>query len=91
MDKHYSADLSIAVKDGPSVESKTYVDGDKMRSDVAMNGMAMEIIVRKDTKKIYQIMVAQKMAMEMAQRFCPQARPFLPIATSNSFVAGCHS
>jgi len=64
MDKHYSADLSIAVKDGPNVESKTYVDGDKMRSDVAMNGMAMEIIVRKDTKKIYQIMVAQKMAME---------------------------
>jgi hypothetical protein len=66
MDKHYSADVSVATKEGMNIQSKTYVDGDKMRSDVNMGGMAMSIIVRKDTKKIYQVMDAQKMIMEMA-------------------------
>jgi hypothetical protein len=64
MEKHYSADLAITTKDGMAIQSKTYVDGDKMRSDMTMNGMAMAIIVRKDTQKIYQVMEAQKMVME---------------------------
>jgi hypothetical protein len=65
MEKHYSADLAIATKNGMAIQSKTYVDGDKMRSDVTMNGMAMSIIVRKDTQKVYQVMEAQKMVMEI--------------------------
>lgn len=64
MEKHYSADLAITTKEGMEIQSKTYIDGDKMRSDVNLHGMAMSIIVRKDTKKIYQIMDAQKMVME---------------------------
>jgi len=64
MEKHYSADLTITMKSGMVIQSKTYVDGDKMRSDATMNGMAMAIIVRKDMKKIYQVMEAQKMVME---------------------------
>jgi|ERR1700683_1006461 len=65
MEKHYRADLAITTKEGMAIQSKTYVDGDKMRSDVTMNGMAMAIIVRKDKQKIYQLMEAQKMATVM--------------------------
>jgi outer membrane lipoprotein-sorting protein len=65
MEKHYSADLVITTKEGMAIQSKTYVDGDKMRSDVTMNGVAMAIIVRKDKRKIYQVMEDQKMVMEM--------------------------
>jgi hypothetical protein len=65
MEKHYSADLAITMKNGMAIQSRTYVDGDKMRSDVTMNGMAMAFIVRKDTQKIYQVMEAQKMVVEM--------------------------
>jgi hypothetical protein len=64
MEKHYSADLMITTKEGMAIQSKTYVDGDKMRSDVTMNGMEMAIIVRKDKQKIYQVLEAQKMVME---------------------------
>ena len=63
MDKHYSADLVVTMKGGMVVSSKAYIDGDKMRSDVNMGGMAMEIIVRKDTKKMYRVLEAQKMVM----------------------------
>jgi outer membrane lipoprotein-sorting protein len=66
MEKHYSADLAIITSAGVAVQSKTYVDGDKMRSDVTLNGMQMAIIVRKDKQKIYQVLDAQKMVMEMA-------------------------
>jgi outer membrane lipoprotein-sorting protein len=65
MEKHYSADLAITTKNGMAIQSKTYVDGDKMRSDVTMNGMAMAIIVRKDKQKIYRVLESQKMVMEM--------------------------
>jgi hypothetical protein len=65
MDKRYSADLTIITKDGMTIQSKTYVDGDKMRGQMSMNGMDMATIVRKDKQKIYQVMDAQKMSMEM--------------------------
>ena len=63
MEKQYSADVVISMKDGTTVDSKTYVDGDKMRSDVTMNGMQIAVIVRKDKLKIYQLLTEQKMAM----------------------------
>ncbi len=65
MEKQYSADLTITTKDGTAIQSKTYVDGDKMRSEMAMNGMEMATIIRKDKRKIYHVMVSQKMIMEM--------------------------
>jgi hypothetical protein len=65
MEKHYSANLAITIKNGMNIQSKTFIDDDKMRSDVTMNGMAMSIIVRKDEKKMFQVMDAQKMVMEL--------------------------
>ena len=65
MDKQYSADLMIMTKEGMAIKAKTYLDGDKMRSEMDMNGMEMATIVRKDKQKIYQVMVSQKMIMEM--------------------------
>ena len=41
MDKEYSADLTIIAKEGITIQSKTYVDGDKMRGQMSMNGMDM--------------------------------------------------
>jgi hypothetical protein len=65
MEKHYSADLAIRTGQGMAIQSKTFVDGDKMRSDVKMNGVTMAIIVRKDKQKMYQVLDTQKMIMEM--------------------------
>jgi hypothetical protein len=66
MDKQYSSDLMITTKNNMTIPSKTFVDGDKIRNDISMNGMAMTLIVRKDQQKIYQVLDAQKMVMEMA-------------------------
>ena len=63
MSQQYSADLTIATKGGLTVQSKTFVDGDKLRSTISMEGMEMATIVRKDEKKIYQLMPSQKMVM----------------------------
>jgi hypothetical protein len=65
MDKQYSTDLTITMKDGTAIPSKTYVDGDKLRNEMELNGTAVAIIVRKDKQKIYQVMMSQKMIMEM--------------------------
>jgi len=64
MEKQYSANMIITLKGGTVIGSKSFIDGDKLRSDVQMHGMAMSIIVRKDTKKIYQVMTEQKLVME---------------------------
>jgi hypothetical protein len=65
MEKQYSTEMTLTTKDGMSIQLKSYVDGDKMRSETTMNGMDMATIVRKDQQKIYQIMVSQKMVMEL--------------------------
>jgi hypothetical protein len=64
MQKQYSADVVITMKEGMTVNSKAYVDGDKMRSDTSMNGMSFSAIIRKDKQKIYQLLNDQKMATE---------------------------
>jgi hypothetical protein len=65
MDKQYSADMTIMTKGGMTVHTKTYVDGDKLRSNLSMGGIDMATIVRKDQQKVYQVIPAQKMVMEM--------------------------
>ena len=65
MDKPCSADLTITMKQGMTIHTKAYLDGDKMRSDMKMNGMDMTSIIRKDERKIYQVMVSQKMVLVM--------------------------
>ncbi len=65
LDKPSSADLTITMKKGTTIQAKAYLDGDKVRADLTMNGMAMTSIIRKDQQKIYQVLAAQKMVMEM--------------------------
>jgi hypothetical protein len=63
--KQYSADVVNTNKKGHTIESKMYVDSGKLRSDANANGMSMSLIVRPDLKKIYSVMVAQKMVMQI--------------------------
>ena len=65
MDKAYTADLTITTKDGKVIQTATAVDGDKMRGAISLGGMQMTTIVRKDEKKMFAVMDAQKMVMAM--------------------------
>ena len=65
MDKQYSADLMIMMKDGTTMRGKTYIDGDKIRSEMTTSGMETVNIIRQDEKKMYMLIVASKMAVEM--------------------------
>jgi outer membrane lipoprotein-sorting protein len=65
MNQPSSADLTVMTKGGMTIEAKIYLDGDKMRSEMSMNGMDTVTIVRKDTGKIYEVLGAQKTTMEM--------------------------
>jgi alpha-glucosidase (family GH31 glycosyl hydrolase) len=61
----FSADMITTTKEGTSITQKLYSDSGKMRSEVTANGMNMVSIIRPDQKKVYSVMVDQKMAMEM--------------------------
>ena len=66
MSKQYKADLLIMMKDGKTLRGTTYVDGDKLRSDMIDNDGAETVtIFRTDLQKIVVLMPSQKMAMEM--------------------------
>ncbi len=64
-DKQYSADEVITTKDGTSVTVKAYMDNGKMRNEMNTHGMNVVSIIRPDEKKMYSVMPAQKMVMEM--------------------------
>lgn len=63
--KQYSADMVITSKEGQTMTNKIYVDSGKIRTDINANGMQVSSIVRPDLKKVYSVMTAQKMVMEM--------------------------
>jgi hypothetical protein len=63
--QQFSADMIITTKDGATMTQKIYIDTGKMRTEMSMQGIQMVSIVRPDLKKIYQVMVTQKMVMEM--------------------------
>lgn len=65
MDKQYSAEVMVMMKDGTTLRGKTYMDGTKMRSEMNMSGMDTVIIIRKDEQKMFMVLDAQKMVMEM--------------------------
>jgi outer membrane lipoprotein-sorting protein len=65
MSKQYSAEMVATTKDGRDMAQKIYSDDGKVRSEMNSSGMQMVMIVRPDLKKVYNVMVAQKMAMEM--------------------------
>lgn len=64
LNKQFSADQVITAG-GTTMTSKVFSDNGKMRTEVNTNGMQMVSIVRPDLQKIYSVMVAQKMVMEM--------------------------
>lgn len=55
----------IMMKDGTTFRGKTYIDGDRMRSEMTESGVDTVTIVRKDQQKIYIVLASQKMVMEM--------------------------
>jgi len=65
MDKQYSADMVIATGAGQNMTQKIYSDSGKVRTEMSMHDMQMVMIVRPDLQKIYQVIVAQKMVMEI--------------------------
>jgi len=63
--RQFSSDQIITTKTGMTINSKVYVDNGKIRTDMDGNGMNMESIVDIAEKKIYTVMVQQKMIMVM--------------------------
>jgi outer membrane lipoprotein-sorting protein len=64
LNKQFSADQVITAG-GTTMTSKVFSDNGKMRTEMNTGGMQMVSIVRPDLQKIYSVMVAQKMIMEM--------------------------
>jgi hypothetical protein len=63
--KQFSADMVINPDKPNSMTQKIFSDSGKIRTEINASGMQMVSIVRPDLKKIYSVMVAQKMVMEM--------------------------
>jgi len=61
----FSADVVITTKNGMTMTQKMYCDAGKVRTEMSMQGMQTISIERPDLKKIYNVMVAQKMVMEV--------------------------
>jgi len=78
--KQYSAEMVITPKEGEVMTQKIYFDNDKIRSEINNSGMEMVSIIRPDLKKLYSVMVSQKMVMEMP--YDPSKTP-VPGASQN--------
>jgi len=63
--QQYSAEMVLTPKEGQAMTQKINSDNGKVRSEVHMSGMDMISIIRPDLKKVYTVMVEQKMVMEM--------------------------
>src|SRR5271169_6118719 len=64
-DAQFSADMITTAGKGMTFTTKLYCDKGKMRMEMATQGMHIISIVRPDLKKIYSVMVDQKMVTEM--------------------------
>jgi outer membrane lipoprotein-sorting protein len=65
MKLQFSADLKMTMDDGQVYSSKMNMDNEKTRMTVEAQGQPMIMIIRRDLKKIYNVMPAQKMYMEL--------------------------
>jgi hypothetical protein len=74
----YTAEIVTTGKDIPgAIVTKYAMDGDKVRSEMNMEGQNMISIIRPDKKVIYMIMPAQKMYMETPLQDTPKS-PGIP-------------
>jgi len=64
-DKQFSADQVLTTKDGMTITSKIFVDNGRVRTESNANGMQIVAIALPADKKMYSIMPAQHMVMEM--------------------------
>ena len=64
-DKQFSAEQVITTKEGMTITSKIFVDNGNARSEMNAQGMNVVAIMLPAQKKMYSVMVAQKMVMEM--------------------------
>jgi outer membrane lipoprotein-sorting protein len=64
MNKQFSAE-QVVTSGSTTMTNKIFSDNGKIRTEMNTNGMQMVSIVRPDLQKVYSVMVAQKMVMEM--------------------------
>jgi outer membrane lipoprotein-sorting protein len=64
MNKQFSAE-QVVTSGGTTMTNKIFSDNGKVRTEMSTGGMQMVSIVRPDLQKVYSVMVAQKMVMEM--------------------------
>lgn len=64
MPKQYSTEMVVTSPQGSS-NMKSFADNEKIRNEVNAQGMSVVSIIRPDEKKMYSVMPAQKMVMEM--------------------------
>jgi hypothetical protein len=63
--KQYSAEVVITTRNGMTMNNKMFTDGGKIRAETMIQGMQVISIILPDQQKVYQVMPAQKMVMEM--------------------------
>ena len=62
--KFYSADLIITAK-GQNITQKIYADNGKIRTETTLQGLQVVTIIRSDLQKVYQMLLPQKMRVEI--------------------------
>jgi len=62
--KFYSADLVITGK-GQNITQKIYADNGKIRTETTLQGLQVVTIIRPDLQKVYQMLLPQKMLVEI--------------------------
>ncbi|MDZ4742581.1 MAG: DUF4412 domain-containing protein [Verrucomicrobiota bacterium] len=83
--KAFSVDQKTTISGQPEdFTTKMYTDDGKVRVEISPRGMKMITIVRPDQKKIYNIMVDQKMYMEMPMD--PKKDPLKALPDINSKI-----
>lgn len=78
--QQFSADMVITTPGGQTITQKIYSDSGKMRTEVTIHDMSVVNIVRPDQQKVYSVMEAQKMVMEMP--YDPEKYKQLAMASS---------
>lgn len=63
--KEFSSDQVITATDGSVVQNKIFTDGNRVRAEMTTHGMQFTAIILPAEKKIYQLLPAQSLALEI--------------------------
>jgi outer membrane lipoprotein-sorting protein len=75
----FTADV-VTTTDGRVLRGKVYVDNGKMRMDTTAGGTRVEVLIRPDRDKMYQIVRAQKTYTELPLRPLQRHNAYVPTA-----------